>query len=84
MQPCPARLAQTAAQSGIVETSIGLGHKIAIFLRLSRWITRDQTASADSRRDRLIVIDGGRIFADGPRDQILGKLGDAAKKEASK
>ena len=30
--------------------------------------------------DRLIVIDGGRIFADGPRDQILGKLGDAAKK----
>jgi ATP-binding cassette subfamily C protein LapB len=34
--------------------------------------------------DRLIVIDGGRIFADGPRDQILGKLGQAAKKEASK
>jgi ATP-binding cassette subfamily C protein LapB len=34
--------------------------------------------------DRLIVIDGGRIFADGPRDQILGRLGDAAKKEASK
>ena len=34
--------------------------------------------------DRLIVIDGGRIFADGPRDQILGKLGQVAKKEASK
>ena len=30
--------------------------------------------------DRLIVIDGGRIFADGPRDQILGKLGQTAKK----
>ena len=25
--------------------------------------------------DRLIVIDGGRIFADGPRDEVLGKLG---------
>ena len=34
--------------------------------------------------DRLIVIDGGRIFADGPRDQILGKLGDAAKKGPAK
>ena len=34
--------------------------------------------------DRLIVIDGGRIFADGPRDKILGTLGQAAKKEASK
>jgi ATP-binding cassette subfamily C protein LapB len=33
--------------------------------------------------DRLIVIDGGRIFADGPRDKILGSLGQAAK-EASK
>ena len=34
--------------------------------------------------NRLIVIDGGRIFADGPRDEILGKLGQAAKKEAAK
>jgi ATP-binding cassette subfamily C protein LapB len=34
--------------------------------------------------DRLIVIDRGRIFADGPRDKILGTLGEAAKKEASK
>ena len=33
--------------------------------------------------DRLIVIDGGRIFADGPRDEILGRLGNAAK-EAKK
>ena len=34
--------------------------------------------------NRLIVIDGGRIFADGPRDEILGKLGQTAKKEAAK
>ena len=29
--------------------------------------------------DRLIVIDGGRIVADGPRQEILGRLGNAAK-----
>jgi ATP-binding cassette subfamily C protein LapB len=51
----------------------------------------DQTLIVSTHRhqmlsivDRLIVIDGGRIFADGPRDQILGQLGQAAKKEASK
>jgi ATP-binding cassette subfamily C protein LapB len=33
--------------------------------------------------DRLIVIDGGRIVADGPRQDILGRLGNAAK-EAKK
>ena len=52
---------------------------------------KDQTLIVSTHRhqmlsivDRLIVIDGGRIFADGPRDQILGKLGQAAKKEGSK
>ena len=33
--------------------------------------------------DRLIVIDGGKIVADGPRQEILGRLGSAAK-EAKK
>jgi ATP-binding cassette subfamily C protein LapB len=33
--------------------------------------------------DRLIVIDGGRIFADGPRDQILGSLGQQAAKKGT-
>ena len=33
--------------------------------------------------DRLIVIDGGRIFADGPRDEILGSLGKAAAKKGA-
>ena len=32
--------------------------------------------------DRLIVIDGGKIIADGPRDQVLGKVGNAGRKEA--
>jgi ATP-binding cassette, subfamily C, bacterial LapB len=31
--------------------------------------------------DRLIVIDGGRIIADGPRDQVLAHLSEAAKKQ---
>jgi ATP-binding cassette subfamily C protein LapB len=49
----------------------------------------DQTLFVSTHRhqllsivDRLIVIDGGRIFADGPRDEILGRLGTAAAKEA--
>jgi ATP-binding cassette subfamily C protein LapB len=33
--------------------------------------------------DRLIVIDGGKIVADGPRDEILGKLKNAAQKDAA-
>jgi ATP-binding cassette subfamily C protein LapB len=31
--------------------------------------------------DRLIVIDGGRIIADGPRDAVLGQLKTAAAKQ---
>jgi len=32
--------------------------------------------------DRLIVIDGGRIIADGPREEVLGHLTAATKKKA--
>jgi ABC-type branched-subunit amino acid transport system ATPase component len=32
--------------------------------------------------DRLIVIDAGRIIADGKRDEILGQLSKGAGKEA--
>jgi ATP-binding cassette subfamily C protein LapB len=49
----------------------------------------DQTLIVSTHRhqmlsivDRLIVIDGGRIFADGPRDKILGSLGKAAKESS--
>ena len=52
-------------------------------------IAADQTLVVATHRhnmlsivDRLIVIDAGRILADGPRDQILGQLGNASKKEA--
>lgn len=58
---------------------------------LKNALAKDQTLIVSTHRhqmlsivDRLVVIDGGRIFADGPRDQILGSLGKVAKKEASK
>jgi ATP-binding cassette subfamily C protein LapB len=33
--------------------------------------------------DRLIVIDAGKIIADGPRDEVLGKLKNAGQKDAA-
>jgi ATP-binding cassette subfamily C protein LapB len=33
--------------------------------------------------DRLIVIDNGRILADGPRDEVLGHLDSGANKDAA-
>jgi ATP-binding cassette, subfamily C, bacterial LapB len=58
---------------------------------LKKAIGKDQTLIVSTHRhqmlsivDRLIVIDGGRIFADGPRDQILSSMGKAAKKDAGK
>jgi ATP-binding cassette subfamily C protein LapB len=58
---------------------------------LKNALAKDQTLIVSTHRhqmlsivDRLIIIDRGRIFADGPRDQILGQLGEKAKKEASK
>jgi ATP-binding cassette subfamily C protein LapB len=32
--------------------------------------------------DRLLVIDQGRIIADGPKDQVLKTLSDAARQPA--
>jgi len=49
----------------------------------------DQTLVVSTHRhnmlsivDRLIVIDGGRIIADGPREQVLGHLNNAPRKDA--
>ncbi|MGL5839161.1 MAG: type I secretion system permease/ATPase [Sphingorhabdus sp.] len=54
--------------------------------RLAKAITPDQTVIISTHRnamlsivDRLIVIDQGRIIADGPRDQILAKAGLAGE-----
>ena len=52
-------------------------------------LAKDQTLIVATHRhnmlsivDRLIVIDGGRILADGPRDQVLSHLTNAAAKDA--
>ena len=58
--------------------------------RLRKALTSKQTLIVSTHRhqmlnivERLIVIDGGRIVADGPRQEILGRLGNVAK-EAKK
>ncbi len=57
--------------------------------RLKTALTKDQTLIVSTHRhnmlalvDRLIVIDAGQIIADGPRDEVLGKLQAGTKKEA--
>ena len=58
--------------------------------KLKTALAKDQALIVSTHRhnmlsicDRLIVIDAGKIVADGPRDQVLGKLAGAAKQEAS-
>lgn len=58
--------------------------------RLKTALAKDQTLVVSTHRhnmlslcDRLLVIDAGRIIADGPRDEVLGNLQKAAKKEAA-
>lgn len=41
------------------------------------WVTRD-TAEAAAVADRLIVMDGGRVVADGRPDEVFARVGDAA------
>lgn len=59
--------------------------------RLKTALAPDQTLVVSTHRhnmlsicDRLIVIDAGRIIADGPRDEVMAKLASASKKEAAK
>lgn len=58
--------------------------------KLKTALAKDQALVVSTHRhnmlsicNRLIVIDAGKIVADGPRDQVLGKLAGAAKQEAS-
>ena len=53
-------------------------------------LAKDQTLLVSTHRhnmlsicDRLIVIDAGRILADGPRDEVLGRLAAVTRKEAA-
>ena len=54
--------------------------------KLKGALAKDQALVVSTHRhnmlsicDRLIVIDAGKILADGPRDQVLGKLSAAAQ-----
>jgi ATP-binding cassette subfamily C protein LapB len=56
--------------------------------KLKGALAKDQALVVSTHRhnmlsicDRLIVIDAGKIVADGPRDQVLGRLSAAAKGE---
>ena len=58
--------------------------------RLKTALAKDQSLIVSTHRhnmlsicDRLIVIDAGKIIADGPRETVLGKLANAAKQEAA-
>ena len=57
--------------------------------KLKTGLAADQSLIVSTHRhnmlnicERLIVIDGGRIFADGPRDEVLNRLATAAKQES--
>ncbi len=58
--------------------------------KLKTALGKDQSLIVSTHRhnmlsicDRLIVIDAGKIIADGPRDKVLGKLAGAAKQEGA-
>ena len=57
--------------------------------KLKTALAKDQTLLVSTHRhnmlsicERLLVIDAGRIIADGPRDEVLGKLQAMGTKEA--
>ncbi|HET9397387.1 MAG TPA: ATP-binding cassette domain-containing protein, partial [Sphingomicrobium sp.] len=58
--------------------------------KLKTALAKDQTLLVSTHRhnmlsicERLIVIDAGRVIADGPRDAVLSKLKGMGKKEAA-
>jgi ATP-binding cassette subfamily C protein LapB len=58
--------------------------------KLKTALAKDQTLIVSTHRhnmlsicDRLIVIDAGRIVADGPREQVMSKLAAASKQDAA-
>jgi len=58
--------------------------------KLRSALAKDQSLVVSTHRhnmlsicDRLVVIDAGKIVADGPRDEVLGKLQKMAGKESS-
>ena len=53
---------------------------------LAAWLGKDMTLIVSTHKgqflklvDRLVVIDAGRILADGPRDEILARMKAGAR-----
>ena len=81
----PSKLLFLDEPSGAMDTQT----ELYFIEHLKTALAPDQTLIVATHRhnmlsilDRLIVIDGGRILADGPRDEVLGRLNTAPKKEA--
>ena len=81
----PSKLLFLDEPSGAMDTQT----ELYFIEHLKTALAPDQTLVVATHRhnmlsilDRLIVIDAGRILADGPRDEVLGKLNSGPKKEA--
>ena len=81
----PSKLLFLDEPSGAMDTQT----ELYFIEHLKTAIAPDQTLIVATHRhnmlsilDRLIVIDAGRIIADGPRDQVLGHLSKPPKQEA--
>jgi ATP-binding cassette subfamily C protein LapB len=81
----PSRLLFLDEPTGAMDTQT----EMYFIEHLKTALAKDQTLVVATHRhnmlsilDRLIVVDAGRIIADGPRDEVLGRLGKAARQEA--
>jgi ATP-binding cassette subfamily C protein LapB len=81
----PSKLLFLDEPSGAMDTQT----ELYFIEHLKTALAPDQTLVVSTHRhnmlsilDRLIVIDAGRIIADGPRDEVLGRLSAPPKQEA--
>jgi ATP-binding cassette subfamily C protein LapB len=84
VEPC--RLLFLDEPSGAMDTQ----SESRLIERLGASLTADQTLIVSTHRhamlalvDRLVVLDGGRIFADGPKDQVLAMMGASQPRAAA-
>ena len=82
----PSRLLFLDEPTGAMDTQT----ELYFIDHLKSALAPDQTLLVSTHRhnmlsicDRLIVIDAGRILADGPRDEVLGRLSAASQKEGA-
>jgi len=82
----PSKLLFLDEPSGAMDTQT----ELYFIEKLKTALAKDQTLLVSTHRhnmlsicDRLIVIDAGKIIADGPREQVMGKLAAANKQEAA-